>query len=388
MTVLILCVVALVCMVLTTAVYGKFWMRGLSAEVKFEREQIEEGQTVRIKEKIENRKLLPLPTLTVKFRLDRDIRYVDTENTSRTDKQYRNDCISVMPYQRVTRSFEVIGTKRGFYSVDEVDVVAMDLLYRQILAADYDNHTWLYVYPARSKLPQLPEIFRRLYGEALTNSLLWEDPFEFKGIRDYTGIDPMRKINWKSSAKTGDLKVNQFYDTSSPQLTVFLNVEQTGVLKYEDLVEESIRVARNLIEDFIQKGVPVTIISNGVDKLTRQEIYLEEGVGLNHIDSCLRQLARMDISGEVRSMDVIIREELAKKKRAPESVSLLLSAERSKKLAQAYLEYAGDNGNATWLVPIHASMEPYLSESVQEEAVRGICKNRIRTEYLIMEQMK
>ena len=375
-------------MLCITVVYGRFWLRGLSVEVKFDRAQINEGDAVQIREKIENRKLLPLPTLTVKFRLDREIAYVDSTNTSRTDKQYRNDCISVMPYQRVVRSFQVVGTKRGFYSVDELDVVAMDLLYRQILTTNYDNHTWLYVYPARSILPRLSEVVRRLYGEVITNRLLWEDPFEFKGIRDYTDSDPMRKINWKSTARTGSLKVNQFYDTSSPRLMIFLNVEQTGVLKYEDLVEESIRIVRNVLEEFIRKGVSVTIISNGVDKLTRQEIHLKEGVGLEHIDACLKQLARMDIFGKVRGMDEIIREELAHAPKEQEAVSLLLSVERSEKLAQAYLEYAQASGNATWLLPIHESMTDYLAASVQENKVKRICGSKITTEYLVMERMQ
>ena len=130
MTLVILCVVALLCMLLTTVIYRKFWNRGLSAEVRFTKEQIDEGQSVILQEKIENRKILPLPTLTVKFQMDRGISYVNTENTSRTDKQYRNDCISVMPYQRVIRSLEIVGTKRGFYSVDEINLVAMDILYR------------------------------------------------------------------------------------------------------------------------------------------------------------------------------------------------------------------------------------------------------------------
>lgn len=387
MTLVILCVAALACMLITTMIYRKFWGYGLSAEVRFAGEQIDEGQSVILQEKIENRKILPLPTLTVKFQLDRGLDYVNTENTSKTDKQYRNDCISVMPYQRVTRSLEMVGVKRGFYSVDEIDLVAMDLFYRQTLTAHCDNRTWLYVYPAHSGFPGFPQVFNRMYGECLTNRLLQEDPFEFKGIRDYTVTDPMRKVNWKASAKTGSLKVNQFYDTSSQQLTIFLNVEQTGVLKYEDLIEESIRVARNFIEEFIRKGIPVTLISNGVDKMSGQEIYLREGAGLSHIDSCLKQLAKMEIHGNVRSMERLIREQMERKRDSSEAVSLLISAEQSRELARAYLEYAGEKGSANWLIPIHASTEKHLLKNVGEESVRGAYGNRIHMEYLIMEQM-
>lgn len=386
MTLVILCLTALVCMALTSAVYKKFWNRGLSAQVTFAREQIDEGQSVLLQEKIENRKILPLPTLTVKFQLDRSIHYRNTENTNRTDKQYRNDCISVMPYQRVTRSLEIIGTKRGFYSVDEIGLVAFDLLYRQNLMEHLPNRAWLYVYPARSKFRGFSELFERMYGEILTNRRLWEDPFEFKGIRDYTASDPMRKVNWKASARTGSLKVNQFYDTSSRQLTIFLNVEQTGVLKYEDLIEESIRVTRNFLEEFIRKGIPVTLFSNGVDKMTGEEIRLREGTGMEHIDSCLKQLARMEISGKIRSMTSLLEEQANRSASLTGNVSLLISAEQSAQLAEAYLKYAKDQGSANWLIPIHAATERYISENIGEETLRGEKGNRIHTEYMIMEQ--
>ena len=220
MSLIILCAAALACLMLTTLIYDKYWKHGLNVSVAFQKRQIEEGQHVVLQEKVENRKILPLLTLTVKFQMDREMQYVETENTNRTDRQYRNDCIPIMPYQRVIRSLELIGTARGFYSVDEISVVASDLFFQKRYVRDYENQTRLYVYPARSRLKRLPEAFQRLYGEYLTNRLVQEDPFEFKGIRDYTSADPMWKINWKASARTGNLKVNQFYDTRSEERRV------------------------------------------------------------------------------------------------------------------------------------------------------------------------
>lgn len=379
---------AVVCLIaLTTKLYEKLWNKGLSVEVFFDKKQIDEGQVVQIKERIENRKLLPLPTLTVKFYLDRNISYIEKENTRRTDKQYRNDCISIMPYQRVIRSFEAVGTTRGCYTVDEINLVAMDLLYRETLTVNYKNHTEMYVYPSRSRFARFQEIFNRMYGECLTNRLVQEDPFEFKGIRDYTGTDPMHKVNWKSSAKTGSLKVNQFYNTSGLRLVIFLNVEQTGLIKYEELVEESIRVTRNFIEEFVSRGIPVTLISNGVDKVTRQEICVEEGSGLNHIDTCLKQLARIDIEGNVRNMKLLLEEQHRNVQTSGKTVSLLISTERTKELAEAYLQYAGRDGDATWLIPIHNSTEQYLANDVREKEIKTICGKRIHMEYMIMERM-
>ncbi len=390
MTLITLLVVAVLFMGITVAVYKKFWDYQLTARVEFLQKEIEEGQSLTIKEIVENRKILPLPTLLVKFETDRSIQCIKEENSKVTDKMYRSDCISVMSYQRVTHHIDAIGTSRGFFGVNPVYLVATDILFRSIFTKKVENDSWVYVYPRRSKFIQLPEILRRMSGEYLTEQRLREDSLEFYGIRDYAQTDPMRKINWKVSAKTGGLKVNQYFDSISRRFTIFLNVSQKGNQRYYDLIEESIRIARNFIEEFVSKGIPVRIISNGVDKLTRQEIYIKEGAGVLHIDACLKQLSRMDIYGEVRNMEELIYEQRMKEGKASEQgeVSLLLSAEQSPELAEAYLEYAGEAGSANWVIPIHKAMKEFITEQMGVERMRGTSGQYIRTEYLIMEELE
>lgn len=389
MTLVYLGIVALVCIYVTTSIYSRFWDRGLTVEVLFSQHEVEEGGRLFLREKVENRKWLQLPTLMVKFEMDRNILCLDGMHTSVTDRQYRSDWVAMMPYKRVTRSIEVEGTKRGYYSIDEVRLATTDILFHSRLNKIVPNHTRLYVYPSRSKFFRLPEIFSRMYGEYLLNRRIQEDSMEFMGIRDYVQTDSMRKINWKASARTGSLKVNQYHDSTSQRLTIFLNVSQTGILRYYDLIEESIRICRNFIEEFVHKGIPVRIVSNGVDKLTKQEIFIQEGAGLSHIDACLKELARMDIYAPSRNMaDVIRQQSRQKTKQASQGeVSLLISAEQNAELGEAYLNFAGEEGSANWLIPIHESMKGYLTEHVSDETLRGSSGNYIHTEYLVMEEL-
>lgn len=212
---------------------------------------------------------------------------------------------------------------------------------------------------------------------------------EFMGIRDYAQTDSMRKINWKATARTGELKVNQYHDSSSQRLTIFLNVSQSGILRYYDLIEESIRICRNVIEEFVQKGIPVRIISNGVDKVTGQEIFLREGAGLSHIDTCLKELARMDIHAPVRKMAEVIQEHSTNRMNhiSNGEVSLLISAEQNAELGEAYLNFVGESGSANWLIPIHDATKEYLTEHVSTETLRGTDGNFIHAEYLVMEEL-
>ena len=383
MTLIYLAIMAVLCIRITIAVYRRFWDYGLDAEVLFSQHEVEEGGRLYLREKVENRKWLPLPTLMVKFGMDRNILCVGASHTSVTDRQYRNDWVAVMPYKRVTRSIEIIGTKRGYYNIEEVRLVTTDILFRERLNKTISNDTELYVYPSRSQFMRLPEIFCQMYGESLLNRQLQEDSMEFMGIRDYVQTDSMRKINWKATARTGSLKVNQYHDSISQRLTIFVNVSQTGILRYYDLIEESIRICRNFIEAFVQQGIPVRIISNGVDKVTKQEIFIREGAGLSHIDACLKELAKMDIYASSRNMAEVIREQ----KEAEGEVSLLISAEQNVELAQAYLDYVGEKGSANWLIPIHRATKEYLTEHVSTETLRGNNGNCIHAEYLVMEEL-
>lgn len=383
MTLVYLGIVAMVCIYVTTTFYRRFWDHGLNAEVLFSQHEVEEGGRLYLREKVENRKWLPLPTLMVKFEMDRNIVCVERTHTSVTDRQYRNDWVAAMPYKRVTRSIEIIGRKRGYYTIEEVRLVTTDILFHERLTKTISNRAGLYVYPSRSQFQRLPEIFCQMYGESILNRQIQEDSMEFMGIRDYVQTDSMRKINWKASARTGSLKVNQYHDSTSQRLTIFLNVSQSGILRYYDLIEESIRISRNFIEEFVQQGIPVRIISNGVDKVTGQELFIREGAGLSHIDACLKELAKLDITAQTRSMVEVIREQNA----TEGEVSLLISAEQNAELGEAYLNFAGEDGSANWLIPIHHSMKEYLAEHVSVETLRGSNGNFIHTEYLVMEEL-
>ena len=52
-----------------------------------------------------------------------------------------------------------------------------------------------------------------------------DDPFMLAGVREYQYGDSMRDVNWKATAKTGNLQVNQRDFTADRRLMVYLNVE-------------------------------------------------------------------------------------------------------------------------------------------------------------------
>lgn len=380
MTFLTLALVAGVFLALTVWIYAKYWDYGLTAKVIFEHKVVDEGDKLFLIEQIENCKILPLPTLLLKFEMDRELRCEDSMDTSITDKMYRTDSLSVMPYTRVTRRVGLRATKRGLYTIDEIRFVSSDILLHSHLVKPCLNRAKLYVYPSRSRFSDLTSICTRMYGESVSNTMFRQDSMDFYGIRDYVSTDSMRRINWKASARTGDLKVNQYQDSTSRRLTIFLNVSQSGVLKYYDLIEESIRVARNFIEEFVKLGIPVRIISNGTDKMSGEEIDILEGAGPAHVDTCLKKLARMNVMASVRSIAEKINEYKKRDIGCGGEVSLLISAEETEEIARAYENYVSTGGSGNWIVPIHS----YMQKGIDTKSSFPV----LHRDYLIMEELE
>lgn len=81
----------------------------------FSRKSTVRGESCELLETIENRKLLPLPVLKVKFQVSRQLAFEDAgTESSVTDQYYRNDVFSVRPYTRHIRSLRFTCKKRGF----------------------------------------------------------------------------------------------------------------------------------------------------------------------------------------------------------------------------------------------------------------------------------
>lgn len=337
---------------LVTRYYSKHWNDNLSAVVHFETGYINEGETGHICEELINDKFLPLSVVNVKFELDRSIRYAESKNTIVSDKQYRSDTLTLGSHKKLCRRFEVTYTKRGVYSIDALTLNTIDPVSDYIRLEQFPCKSSIYVYPAYSKHRELIAPFSRIMGEAFKNRFIFEDPYEFKGIRSYTTSDPMKKINWNASAKTGELMVNNYYDTTSRHITLFLDITTDNVWKKYDQMEECIRITRNLMEEFVQNQVPVKIITNAKDCFEGQDVVMESGIGAGVVLSNLKKLSLIDLDKKTEPMSRYLMNNEA----GADELSVLISSDISEPLTRAYEKYLGNN-NGEWIAPILSSRE-------------------------------
>lgn len=243
--------------------YRYQWSRDVTVKLWFETDAVYAGQETKLYEVIENRKRMPVPVLEVGFHTRRELDFADVENTNVSDYLYKRDVFSVLGRQKITREIPVKCTKRGRYLASDADITTHTLLYKKHYSKAIGTEAEIYVYPKMTDVSEIVTMCERMLGTLQCAKRLYEDPFAFRTIRNYTPDDPMKTINWKASAKTGALMVNTFDSVQSQKAMIFLDVEDTGILKYEDLVEESIALAATMMRRLLRQNIEVGFVFNG-----------------------------------------------------------------------------------------------------------------------------
>lgn len=117
----------------------------------------------------------------------------------------------------------------------------------------------------------------------------------FAGVRDYQTFDSMRSINWKATARTGQLKVNCLECTAEPHVDILLYFEQKNVEWDQKQEEYAISLAVTYAERFLKEGIKVSVKSNGIDKESGKSIEIAGGASIQHLRTLDEDMARIDL---------------------------------------------------------------------------------------------
>ncbi len=239
------------------------WAKDVLVKLWFASAYVYAGQETKFYEIIENRKTLPVPVMEVRFRAKKELDFSNTDNTVVSDYIYKRDIFAVLGRQKITREIPVKCTKRGRYTISDADISTNSLLYGRRYIKGLESTAEIYVYPRMTDISEIMTVCEQLLGTLQCAKRLYEDPFAFRTIRSYTTDDPMKSINWKASAKTGSLMVNTYDSVQSQKAMIFLDVEDRGIVKREELIEESIAMTATLVRKLLRQNIEVGFAYNG-----------------------------------------------------------------------------------------------------------------------------
>lgn len=341
-----------------------YWDRRLAVTVSFGTDHAVVGDTTTLEQRVTNAKLLPILVLQVGYQTDIGLDIASESKVTVSDHVNIVEVFSLRPYEEVSRSLRVVCRKRGYYRIRKTTLTAYHHFGQSAYYKNVDQQTELYVYPERIRLQSLFMVIDRLSGDLKARNYLYEDPFTFRGIRDYTPLDPMTRINWKASARTGDLKVNVRDYTAGQRVLLLLNLENPAAPYADDLLEDSIRITATIAERLVQHQIPVSLATNGRDSVTELSPVLGAGSASDHLQILLEELARLEIHGISVPFEDILEERLHRAVGAEESCCIISSARRDRIVTMA--EQLGEaQGGILWVCPLteqaeHSVVGPYI----------------------------
>ncbi|WP_394973323.1 DUF58 domain-containing protein [uncultured Croceitalea sp.] len=134
-------------------------------------------------------------------------------------------------------SYEVRPTERGVYSFGSLNIFASSPI--GFLAKKYRFNTSkeVPVYPSFLQLRKydLIAFTNRLFEYGLKKIRRIGHTMEFEQIKDYIQGDDIRNINWKATAKRGQLMVNQFQDEKSQPIYSVIDKGRVMKMPFEEL---------------------------------------------------------------------------------------------------------------------------------------------------------
>jgi uncharacterized protein (DUF58 family) len=226
------------------------------------------GEKVVLALTIENRKFLPVPSLKIEDAIHPPLTTVrgneNQRHIVRRDKIFSSWLL--WSYQRVTHRYRLHCYARGFHICGPIKLTCSDpfgWLERDLTVA---INQVLLVYPLIAPIETLglPSIFPM--GDFVGPRQLLEDPLWFAGNRQYQTGDDLRRIDWKATARTGELRSKIYESTTVRRLLVVLDVwtyakELHGTDM--ELQEYCISVATSLAIWGLDEGYTVGLLTNG-----------------------------------------------------------------------------------------------------------------------------
>jgi uncharacterized protein (DUF58 family) len=160
---------------------------------------------------------------------------------------------------------------RGYYQVGPLVLETGDLfgLHRRFRIVT--EPVYILVYPKVVPLPGYDLASRRPIGEIRLTHRLFEDPTRISGVRAYQPGDPLSRVHWSATARTGILH-SKIYDASTiAGATIVLDFHSLSYPARNEpgRSELAVTTAVALANAVSLMGQPIGLITNGRDAADR-----------------------------------------------------------------------------------------------------------------------
>src|SRR5438093_2146037 len=202
------------------------WINGLTAKRTCDRETAEIGEEVNVDVVVRNDGMLPVPWVLLEDMLPAKA-LIENRNRLRVRKK-RLKIAMLRSYGETTLNYQIEFKGRGHYQLGPLVLESGDLfgLHRRYRVGTAPH--FVLVYPKVVPLEGYDLATRRPIGEVRLTHRLFEDPTRIAGVRPYEVGDPLNRVHWGATARTGELHCKTYEPSSLTGVTVVLDFHRQG----------------------------------------------------------------------------------------------------------------------------------------------------------------
>lgn len=281
-------------------VWGRESLAGVDYVRRLSRRRATFGESVSMEIELVNDKVLPLTWLHVREQVPASLRIGGAAVVPagwRTELQF---VVSMLPYQRMRRRLVVHCDRRGEHLFGPAELRSGSPLGTREQQREIRNETSLLVYPKVVPLSEPLVAGRVPVPDRRVPRSLALDPTRVVGVRQYLPGDPIRHIDWRATARHGDLLVRLHEPATTLSVAIFVDIlppARTTSSVAEDLTELVISVAASVVSHLVGEGIPTGIFVNGASRGGLVAIPTSGSAAA--LPSMLEALARVTAAGAV-----------------------------------------------------------------------------------------
>ena len=225
------------------------------------------GEEAVLEIEVTNRKILPLAWLRIEDRVPLKVtpREQALAPSPLPGVGLLVHLLSMRWYERVRWRYTLDCPHRGIFQIGPVRLTSGDVFGLRETTEQLPMTSPLIVYPQVHPLDRLGLPTKEPFGDFAAEQWIYEDLSRPVGVREYRVGDPLKRIHWKATARTGTLQSRAYEPTTAPHLSLFLDVA-TFTRHWEGLnpalLERTVVVAASVANFAAEAGYGVGLVAN------------------------------------------------------------------------------------------------------------------------------
>ena len=173
--------------------------------------------------------------------------------------------VLLMPFASTRLQYRLNCSRRGYFRIGPVLFETGDFFGLNRRFATGQSAHFVTVYPRVVPLERYGIPTSRPMGETVVKRRLVEDPTRLAGVREYRTGDPLRRIHWKASARTGTLHSRVYEYSTLIGANIVLDFGRESWDGGRERAELAVTAAASIAAHLSDRKQQVGLVTNGGD---------------------------------------------------------------------------------------------------------------------------